>query len=283
MLGILDTLLKAPTGGEATGQAFNVRVIPDLFTGECFNIGVAGIAADGTRYIKVIEEVGRLECLYGKTAENVLFLAELAADAFMAGREAPSPNIIFDKPTPFWNNTLQRTIAQLFADQVTVAIPMRQEDEPMDAPDSDRVRASIYDMLRLKGPTGLVDKLIPQSPMVVVNTSRGPKTVKIPLQADTAIGGIESAAYSPQTVRMHLMDAMINLEFAADAWQMTRTGIFIARPVLAKKHEPRLRQIDAAIEHVVSRAPRTCHVAIESDLDALTDEILNWAELKKAA
>jgi hypothetical protein len=279
---LLDTLLKKPEEAGPGGRAFNIRVIPDLFTGEMLNVGVVVIDAAGDRLVRVIEEPGRLECLYGKAADNIVFLAKMAADAALAGQAPPSPNLVFAEPTPFWNMKAQAALESLFNDQVTVAIPLRQDDEPIEAPNTEALRARVYDFIRQKGAPMVVDRLIPQSPMAVVNTSRGPKSVRIPLQAETAIGGLESAGYSPQTVRIHLLDALIDLEFAADAWQVHRTGLFIARPALPKKHEAKLRQIDNAIDYVVSRAPRTCRVEVEDDPEVLAEEILDWAEQRAA-
>ncbi len=276
MNDVLNNLL--PVGAMTqTGMAFNIRVIPDLFTGEQLNIGVAVIAADGRRLVRVIHEPGRLSYLYGEdNAKTIVFLAGLAASAFEQGQPSPSPNLIFEEPTPFFNLDAETALSEFFRDQVTVAIPLREEKQKPTHIKTEALRAQVYQLLRQKSPNLEQDHLIPSQPITQVETARGLRKVRVPLTPKNGAGGIESADYSPQTIKTHLLDALLDLEFAAKAKGLKKLGLFIARPGSASPAA--LLAIDNAIDYVVWRAPENCRISMENSAERLTEEIIDWAQ-----
>ena len=278
----LDDLLAPPIGQAPAGYFVKISAVPDLFTDEVLNVGVGVIASNGRREVRVITTPGRLECLYGDAAHNLVDLAQLAADAFRNNISQPSPNIVIGEARPFYNMDPETALARFFQDQVTVAIPLRQEGlDRHDPVKTEAMRAQVYQLLRTKGQLMAVDGLIPQSPRTIVPTDRGPRTVTIPLQPTNAVGGLESVDYSGATIRMHLLDALLDLECAAEARGIKKLGLFIGRPD-RDLPETKLREIDNAIDHVVWRTPKHCRVEIERDLGILSDKILEWAEVKAA-
>ena len=278
----LDDLLAPPRGQVPAGYFVKISAVPDLFTDEVLNVGVGVIASNGRREVRVITTPGRLECLYGDAAHNLVDLAQLAADAFRNNISQPSPNIVIGEPRPFYNMDPETALARFFQDQVTVAIPQRQTAlDQHDPVKTEALRAKVYQLLRTKGEFMVADGLIPQSPRSIVQTDRGPRTVSVPLQSSSAVGGLESVDYAAATIRMHLMDSLLDLEYAAQARGMKKLGLFIGRPD-RDLPETKLREIDNAIDHVVWRAPKQCRVEVERDLVVLTDKILDWADLKAA-
>lgn len=276
MNDILNNLLPV---GDMTqmGMSSNIRIVPDLFTGELLNIGIGIITADGRRVVRVIKEAGRLVCLYGEeNAKSIVMLAQLAASAFEAGQSSPSPNIIFDEPQPFFNMDAESALNQFFRDQVTVAIPQRIEQQKHTPVKTEALRAKVYALLKIKSPHLERDSVIPQSPLTTVQTARGTRTVRIPLQPANGAGGLESADYSPQSVKTHLMDTLLDLEFAAQARGLKKLGLFIARP--SGLPSEKAKAIDNAIDYVVWRAPSNCRVSMETNVDRLVEEIIDWTE-----
>jgi hypothetical protein len=259
--------------------------MPDPFTHELLNIGVALVLRNGSRIAKVITEPGRLACLYGEhQAHAVLLMARIANEAFIAGESSPSPSIIFSEPMPVFHMTPEDAIESLFKDQVTVAILQRvtQGDVEVDTLPTESLRAQVYRYIREKTEPIIGDTIIPQSTLAVVNTAKGPRTVRVPLQPPTGLGALESADYSGQTVRIHLMDALLDVEFAAEARDIKRLGLFIARPSRPDLSDKQLREIDNAIDNVTGRAPRNCRVEVESRVERLAEHILDWSELRAA-
>ncbi|MCX7175321.1 MAG: hypothetical protein NT159_15645 [Proteobacteria bacterium] len=277
----LDDLLKHPLEQAPAGYFSRIRVIPDLFSDEVLNVGIGIIGADGRRHVRVISTPGRLECLYGDAADNLVELAQLGARAFLDDVAQPSPNIALGEPRPFYNMDPETALATFFRDQVTVAIAQRQSAERPEPVKTEQLRAKVYQLLRTKGEFMNVDGLIPHSPLTIVQTEKGPRTVRIPLQSISGAAGLESADYSGPIIRVHLLDTLLDIEYAADARGFKKLGLFIARPV-REMPEKKMAEIDNAIDHVVWRAPRHCRVEVERDLGLLTDKILDWADLKAA-
>lgn len=259
------------TRAEPAGMLFVIRCTPDIFTGECINVGVCAIDATGRRKGKVVTEPARLQCLYGEQSVNVLMLAQAALEAAERGALPPSPQVVFDEPTPYFNSTLEQALENTFADQVTVALPhrdgaLRQElpDEVAQTRVSDAVKARI----------GLDLELLANTPQVIVNTERGPRTMVIPLQPRNGVGTIRSAYYNASTLRTHLMDSVLDLECAARFRQKRSLGLFILRP----RNRSRKDQlaIDGVIDNVVYRCPTSLHLGQSDDVGALAEEIAAW-------
>ena len=281
MMDPIDDLLAPPPNQAPTGYFVRIRAVPDLFSDEVLNVGIGVIAANGRRSMKVITTAGRLECLYGDAARNLVELAKLAGQAFLDNGEQPSPNVVIGEPRPFYNMDPEIAQARLFQDQVTVAIPQRQAPEQQEPFKTQQLRSQVYQLLRTRGEVMVVDRLIPQSPLSIVQTDKGPRSVRIPLQSSNAVGGLESADYSGQSIRLHLMDALLDLEYAAQARNIKKVGLFICRPN-RQLPEKRMTEIDNAIDHVVWRAPKNCRIEVERDVHTLTDKIMDWADIKAA-
>jgi hypothetical protein len=287
MSTFLDRLSPPPVAHtwQPVGHALTIRAMPDAFTREVLNIGVAMVLNNGTRIAKVVDEPGRLSCLYGEQQSHaILLMAKIAYEAFLSGESSPSPTIIFSEPTPVFHMTPENALESLFKDQVTVAIPQRaaQGDSEEGALPTDTLRAQVYGYIRDNTEPMIGDTIIPQSTLAVVNTAKGPRTVRVPLQPPTGLGALESADYSGQTVRIHLMDALLDVEFAAEARNIKRLGLFIARPSRPGVSDRQLREIDNAIDNVTGRAPRNCRVEVETKVERLAEHILDWSELRAA-
>ena len=100
--------------------------------------------------------------------------------------------------------------------------------------------------------------------------------MQVPIQARGAYGGLASADFAPETVKFNLMDALLDLEAAvAAAKSIARMGMFIYRPDSIPEAEQQL--IDTAIDSVMFRAPRICHVDVGFDPETIAERVLEWA------
>lgn len=277
MIPALNDLPHQLSNFKETGLAFNIRCTPDIFTGESLNIGVCIIDNDGARIGKVITEPGRFTCLYGEeSAGGLVQLAHIALCEALSGNPSPSPNIIFDEPKPIYNISPIEALDDLFSSQVTVAIPVRAST-PARLPSNptNRVIAKLYNLMR-QGNSEAANQIIPSSPQTVVNTRKGTRAVQIALQPPGGGGIIQSASYQPQTLRAHLLNSLLDLEWAAEARGLKRLGVFIVRP----SNWPDHKQIESerAIDDVVDRIPTRIKVEVESDMSVMTERIFNWAQ-----
>lgn len=275
-MSALQDFRKTPAPGNyanAAGMIFVMRCVPDIFTSERLNIGVCAISNTGERKAKVVTEAGRLQCLYGEGASNVLLLAQAALEAAKNGAPSPSPQVVFDTPMPYYNCTVEEIVESSFADQVTVALPHREVGDKNSWTD-DVVQQKIADIVRLQSDFEFAD-LLATTPQVIVNTERGPRTMMIPLQPPHGVGTIRSAFYSPATLKTHLMDSVLDLECAARYRQKRTQGLFILRP---KKPTPKeARAIDSVVDSVGYRTPPGLMLEQADDLDELAGMIKRWA------
>lgn len=277
MTYILSTQPNAINGFKETGMAFNIRCSPDIFTGELLNIGICIISSDGSRIGRVVSEAGRLTCLYGEeSAAGILQLAQVALCEALQGNPSPSPNILFDPPSPIYNLSPLEAIDDLFSSQVTVAIPQRSV-APSRLPSSptNRIIAKLYNLMRTSDSES-ANQIIPSSPQTVVNTRKGTRAVQIALQPAHGGGIIQSAAYSAPTLRSHLLNSVLDLEWAAEARSLKRLGVFIVRP--SNWPEAKQADIDRAIDDVVDRIPTRIRVEVETDMNSMTRHIFKWAQ-----
>lgn len=259
---------------QAAGHVFVIRCTPDAFTSEVLNIGVCAIDATGRRKAKVITEPGRLQCLYGESSHNIVALAAIAKEAAEMAHGAPSNQVIFDTPAPYYNATLDDVLAHTFADQVTVALPQRAtaNENPLD---DEQALLAVTDAIKTKLAFNM--ELLANTPQVIINTERGPRSVRVPLQPRNGVGTVRSAYYSHATLKNHLMDSVLDMECAARYREKKHTGIFILRP--AKASREATKQVDAVIDNIAYRAPKSMMLEVAYDAPTLAQTIAQWAEL----
>lgn len=263
---------QAPIAAQQTGVFMVLRCVPDAFTGERLNVGVAGIDAQGQRACKVISEPGRLECLYGEAAATVVLLAKAAEEAFMAGAPMPSSQLTLTEPMPLYHTSLADALVQLFADQVTVALPHRQEGKRKTL-DDQAAWTLVSD--HIKQLQHLHADVIAGTPHVLVETERGKRAVTVPLQARHGVGTVRSADYAPATLKTHLMDSLLDLECAARYRNKRGMGIFILRP--EDQPDQLASAVDTVIDSIAFRAPRNLHIEVSQDGQALARHVAQWA------
>ena len=257
------------------GRVFVIRCVPDVFTGEVINIGVCAIdGATGRRYTKVITELGRLACFYGDSSSNVVALAMAAGEAAQSASPSPSGQIIFDEPAPYYNTTAKDVLESTFSMQVTCALPQRPKAGEKAQITDDIARETAIDAL--KKARNLHTEFIANTPLVLLNTDSGPRPVYIPLQPANAVGTIRSADYGAESLRLHLLESVLDME-AAQRWRdKPAAGLFILRP--ASNDKKQLNAVDKVIDGISWRCNKTLHLEVEPTADSLAAKIGQWAD-----
>ncbi|WP_287880466.1 hypothetical protein [Acidovorax sp.] len=275
----MDAFAAAPvaTSTQPAGQLFVVQCEPDPFTRERLNVGVFAVDASGRRKARMIDQAGRLECLYGSAAGNVVLLAKAAGEAALACVQPPSPQLRFDGPKPYFNCSLDEAVDRAFAELVTVALPQR--DAPQASKLTDELATEAVTS-QIKLLLGLNMDLLANTPQVVLNTDRGPWTVSMPLQPLHGVGTIRSADYTPATLKTHLMDSMLDLECAARYRHKRSAGLFLLRPQgLDRKGQA---AVDDVVDSVLHRAQRNLHFDQADTASHLARLIREWGDAQTA-
>lgn len=249
-----------------------IRCEPDPFTGERLNIGVVGVASNGTRLARVIQEPGRLECLYGAGAERVVAMAAAAAEAVRSDRPMPSAQLIVGQPQPFYNVSLEAAVNRAFDDLVTVALADRDRQPRPKALTDEMAEQRVFERLRKK--IGLNMEILSNTPDVILQTARGPWKVHIPLQPPQGVGTVKSTDYGAATLRTHLNECMLDLACASQYRNKARIGLFLLR---AERARADANDADSIIDALFCRAPEHMRIEVRDDPEALAQEIQAWS------
>lgn len=256
----------------AAGQVFVIRCEPDPFTGERINIGVCVQEVGGKRHVRCIDEPGRLECLYGPSATTVVAMAKMAAACAAQGLPSPSSQIVFDAPQPYYHAKAEEILRHTFQEQVTVALPQRQSQGRSQIDDAAAI-ALVIGALSKRIP--VIGEVVANTPVALLQTPQGPKPVTVHLQPRNGVGVVRSADYSPQSLKTHLMDSVLDLQCAALYRKRHHQALFLLRP--PKEPDKIARQRDEVIDNIMYRASAV-HLHQSDSSEELATEIAHWAE-----
>lgn len=253
-------------------MVFVIRCVPDIFTGEILNVGVCAVDNTGKRKAKVITEAGRLHCLYGNASDNVVLLAQAALHAAEGGHPSPSAQIVFDTPTPYYNSTLSDILDNTFDDQVTVALPHKPTNNPSQISDEVAVQ-KILDIIKHKHP--LDTAFIANTPRLLLDTDQGPRPMYIPLQPSRGVGTIRSATYSADSLKVHLLDSVLDMQAAQVYRKKESAALFILSPKSNNKKKD--DEVDRTIDAIAWRCSRGTRIVVEPTAEELAVQVESWA------
>lgn len=260
---------------KAAGKLFVIKCTPDIFTGEVINIGVCAIdGLTGDRYVKIIEEPGRLSCFYGDASHAILSLAKITKESLLVNGESPSPQVVFGETTTFYNSNIKKVVNDVFRTQVTAALPHR-ESKSIKMLDDDEALEDVSNYLKEKFQLGAA--FLANTPNVIIDTDKGARAIRVPFQPSNGVGTIRSAYYSPQVLKAHLMDSYLDMECAARYRKKSFMALFILRPkdALIKN----ANQVDSVIDSIAYRAPKNMLLEVSDEVDELAEAINNWSHV----
>jgi hypothetical protein len=277
-VGVNEALFGKSAGSEVepSGWLHIVRCEPDPFAGEILNIGVFGVARDGRRHAKFVEQPGRLECLYGDGAHRVVSMARAAFAASLVGDTMPSPQLSIQGPMPFFHVGVEEAVERAFSDLVTVALPLREVNREARPPrlTDDQALANVSNALKLL--LNLDLDILASTPNVIVQTDRGAWPLFVPLQPPQGVGTVRSADYAADTLRFHLVDSILNIECAASQRNKRGMGLFILRPQSVRRDD--VAEIDEVIDSIYARAPKQLRLEVSQDANELALAVADWGD-----
>lgn len=283
MLAMIATL-EAETLGTSLIRAewAPIRICHDVFTGETLNIGVALKGPSGAMYARVINDVGRLGCLYGEDeASSILLAAKMSEEAFLHGKISGfSPNIALGDFLPVSGLELAQIAEQLFQQIVSVARPQRiQKDKAIATEGLSRADLHVEVFNAMRRMSGLTaEKIIAQNANLKVPHGDGHRIIDIPLQSDRLMGALESAWFrDKKTLELKLLNAALDVETAASRFR-AGMGFFVARPMEGFLTESQLMLSDNVIDTISWKLrAQGAHFEVEGDPEKLAEKILEWA------
>lgn len=277
------------------GQWLNIRLQPDLFSGEAFNIGVGFIDQNGTVHSRFTDDLSRLRCLYDDRIdlEEMGFLVDMAAAQYdraafsEVSTRTFSPQILLGEPSYASGSTIQNILGDFFDE--TVSLTAFHEESKARRPrftssSNESVRSEIFSWMR-ENHSQVANKVIPTNSQFVIQTSEGmahqKHLVELPLRAPGRVAGSIVSAYckTAQTAELRILQAAMNLNTAVRHLKDENCGLFILRPG-DDSGLPRsmLERFDELIDESVWKLrDAKVFVGVETSIPKLGKEIVDWA------
>lgn len=144
------------------GKWFEIRLTPDLVTGELLNIGVAFIQNRTKAFhFRLLETAAPFACLYGPRAREQFgfLLATLRESMTLHGASSLiSPQISFGSPRHAEGASVEAVLDSLYANTVTLGRFMQRQEELAEAEPSKAKRSTETVRLRVRKAFSSIDK-----------------------------------------------------------------------------------------------------------------------------
>ncbi|MDR0379999.1 MAG: hypothetical protein LBI62_08690 [Candidatus Accumulibacter sp.] len=285
-----DTIFPKPV---VSGKWFEIRLTPDLITGEILNIGVGFVASRSKKFsFRLLESAAPFHCLYGPGGQEQFgFLLNVVRDSLETyGPSAKiSPHISFGPSRPAQGNNAEEILQSLYRSVVTLgkrsaeAAEVLAETERKAPRVTEALRKKIRQALHEKDPHGF--SAYWRDKPVIIPIGRHQCSIDIQLwQANEDFfspryfGSIVSVCYNDSHYRKaYLNGAYHDLTIARSCIQKGngKGGFFILRPESSHdNHE----QIENEIDNAVWALEEKFHIKpyVEDDIDRLKDQALNF-------
>jgi len=237
MNGLEELFEKAAAKSGIQGKWFAARWQPDIATGEVLNIGVGFVSNDGELTLRLLNEFGRLECLFD--SNNAAFHAELACQIVEECMRADPQRrgnllagVTIEEQGFAQGSDNEGIIGRLYSEVVTLgrARPTKGKKKPF-VPVS---RDYAYENLRkqLKKRLNLdYEKHVPKDPFKEVNDEFGLDRLYLPFQREHGVATLASAAYAdPWRVKSHLWEGFRSVETALKNGLSDEGALFVVMP-----------------------------------------------------
>lgn len=264
----LESLFDASISPNVTGQWLTIRLMPDLVTGELFNVGVVFIDNTGILHHKVIPNARPFQCLFGyKGLDNFNFLLNSVKKRLYQSdiNTIVSPHVLLTESSYASGDNAQEIINTLFETMVNLRCIEEDNTELKDKSSlgTEQLRKTIFGQLKREMPQ-VYERIYRDSPVYVpkANGSHG-LYLDLPIwnnngnlhdEAPVCFGTIVSAAYKDKTHRgYHVEHGCLNVRNACDMFgKKAKGGIFILRPSVNSQFTESLNaQIDNEIDNAI--------------------------------
>lgn len=281
-----------PTQPEVHGKWFNIRVMPDLATGELLNIGVAFSSADHRLVFKMLDRFEAFSCLYHNrvTTETLRFLVQTVESSLPEQLSPgdlpliPSPHIRFSDPKFISGHDPVEILDDLYQETVTLAHAGQEktgEPEKSASLNTASVRKQVFAAIARLDPLSNIVAEDPQWPLPIKEDGKL-RVLDMPLRSVHRFGTVLSAFYQSEHIfKFHLWKAGLDLATAFRLYPGDHGGLFILQPSRSepgytKKDRERIRN---NIAELACRMPQDEFRLTTSDSDdTLAEQILDWAK-----
>lgn len=225
----------------------------------------------GVQMARVITQPGLLMLLYPAVAHDMVMRAQQARGAILANMPIRSAQIELGLPIPFFDQSLDEAIEQAFSRFVTVALDPDKRHEATDRLSDEALWHRMYSALRVR--LGPAAKFSDPNSMMVVQSPGGVHGVTIHIRLKQRLGVVRSAFYDPVTVKLHLMDSLLDLQCARRVAAAQDAALFVLRPA-RDSSEP--SSLDAVLTSVAFRCDPGTRLVVEHDIQVLEQKLVDW-------
>ncbi len=204
------------------GRWVTVELQPDLFVPQRFSIGVAVAGQNGELAYRLLSDVARFECIYGKTIGTYLreMVASAEATLSRASRSATpleaitfeSENLGLSIPWTTSGRSAAQILARLFDDVVPMGAPREKVQREFVGIDTEQARRLVEQ--ELKRIAGIRYEQIVVDPHHIISDEIGAglHVLDFNLRPPTGAGNVLSAVYrAPNTIELNLLRASRDL------------------------------------------------------------------------
>lgn len=280
-----------PEQPEVQGMWFNIRVMPDLATGELLNIGVGFSSSDRPFEYRLLDRFEAFGCLYHKrvSADGLRFLIQTVQSSLPnrlspgALPLIPSPNIQYSEPKFITGHSSAEILEDLYKETVTLAHVAHNDTGDLDKSTSlstSDVRKQVFAAIVELDPLSSIVAEDPQW-LLPIKEDGKQRILDMPLRSVHRFGTVLSAFYhSDQSFKLNMLKAGMDMETAFRLYEKDYGGLFILRPspTLPGYTEKDHAKIDNVIEELDWHMKRDTFQLVVSDSDnSLAEHILGWA------
>lgn len=296
---LLDNLQQAPRKADShltRGKWVNIRLQPNLLSGEQLNVGVGFIDQTGRFHTRVSTDLSRLRCLYDERIdlEDMQVLLALAADQLDRKRyesgmpETISPQLSFSPPSYAAGNSID-DILNTFFDQTVSLVSPQPETEDSKRPyfrgySNTAVRQHLREWM-VKHHHKVASRIFSHDAAFVIRSNDGGQaeehSVDLPLRQPGKLAGSVVSAFcsGTQTAELRLLQSAMSINTAKRHLYNERIGLFVLRPDHTSGLDRKtLSRFDDVIdESVWQLRDAGVHVGVEPSIERLGKEVAEWA------
>ena len=272
------------------GHVSLIRFVPDLFSGECMNIGVCFVEDNGRVHTKMLDSFHRLKCLYDERITDadmkytINIINSVLPDVLNDNTPqlvSPGANVFFGEKMFAQGESVDAILNRLYHDAVSLAVPFHEKDKRNKGVDTTQARKMITHELQELIPIGF-NRIIPENNLYTYKDNTGAThALDIPIRGAHGgfLGTMISACQSEIIVKQNLLEANMDLRLARNKFKDDRMGCFVLRD--DNMDDRRSRQVDNAIDKLAWKIKGLgTHLEVASSPAKLAEHIVEWSGIE---
>lgn len=276
-----------------SGLWATVEFQPDLFSPQKFAIGVVVAASEGPPVFRLISDVSKFECIYGKKIaahfDEYLKAAEYSLARCVTAKEAVGA-VAFETDnlqlSALWatsGRSREDVLARLFHEVIPLEPSEEKPERDFVSMDTEQVRRLVG--VELKRIAGIAyEKVVvdPKQTLIVDKETGIPHQLDFNLRSKLGAGSVISALYKTQSiVELNLLRADTDLRTYAGIRKLSDLAIFIMTPRQDDMANADFSRLSDLIDETSWRLEQGgLRVEAHESAEPLARGILDWAGLQ---